>query len=521
MPTLSPRALLLAAVFALGVALRCWHLDDALLWHDEVATRVFATGHTPEAWLAALYDGRVHTMEEVRRFQRYDGGFDVLPTITGLAKDDPQHPPLYYIAARAWVAAFGDSVSALRSLSVVTGVALLPSLAWAAWELFRTRRAAWTAAALAASSPFFVLYAQEAREYALWSALVALHAASLLRAVRISEEPSASARRQVAAWSWYALITAVALYTSFSTTGPILAHIVFIAGRARLRPDRTSLSAAAAMAVAAVSFAPWALALSRHYEAFAASMRWSKEIVIPNSSLLRIQAFNASRSVIDLWPELDNGAAWVATALALALFASALLHVARRERRDAALLVLLIVALPVGLMLGPDLLYGGIRSVSARYMTPAWLGLLLALAAWLSAVPRREPLLALVLAVGLGSAWHNAGQPTVWTKGTSVGLPAIAALVNAQPTPLVVGGMESHSPGSLMALANLLRDDAHMQLRTIEEEEAWRLPADKAIFLLNPIPPYREAMERRDGVTTRRVYHDLFLELWVVERPTS
>ena len=40
-------------------------------------------------------------------------------------------------------------------------------------------------------------------------------------------------------------------------------------------------------------------------------MRWSKDIVIPRASLLRLLALNLSRPVIDFWADLHSPAAWV------------------------------------------------------------------------------------------------------------------------------------------------------------------------------------------------------------------
>jgi mannosyltransferase len=92
-------------------------------------------------------------------------------------------PPLYFILAWPWAHLFGDSESALRSLSALAGVVTVP-VAYAAGAKLMSRRAGVIAAALTACNPLLVWYSQEARSYALMVLLtgVALLAFAYLRA---------------------------------------------------------------------------------------------------------------------------------------------------------------------------------------------------------------------------------------------------------------------------------------------------------------------------------------------------
>ncbi len=321
-------------------------------------------------------------------------------------------------------------------------------------------------------------------------------------------------------WALYAALTLVALYTSFTTVGMLLAHGLFVLLDQR-RPTRTVFGFGAAMIASGLLFLPWALALVRHFEAFQASMRWSKEIVIPNSSLLRIQMFNASRTVADFWPELETALAWLVTAVTVTALGLAVAHVTRHGPARARGMLLLLIAVPIGLMLGPDLLFGGIRSVSARYMTPSWIAIELALAWFVSRAGAdervRQGLLAVLLAAGIASCWSNAGRDAVWTKGTSSGLPRVAELVNAEPSPLVIGDNELHHPGNLLALSNLLGPTARMQFLTIEMEDAYVLPEGPGgVFLFSPIPPFRDRLDALPGIRVTKVYEDLYVQLWQI-----
>lgn len=75
-------------------------------------------------------------------------------------------PPLYYFLLHLWTRVFGTGDLAVRSLSGVCGVAILP-LAWRLGRVLGGRTAAWAALLLATTSPFLVRYSTENRMYML------------------------------------------------------------------------------------------------------------------------------------------------------------------------------------------------------------------------------------------------------------------------------------------------------------------------------------------------------------------
>lgn len=76
------------------------------------------------------------------------------------------HPPLYFILLKTWVALAGDSEFSLRFPSASASV-LIIAIAWVIWKRLREPTAAWVAAVLFAISPLYVWYGQEARMYTL------------------------------------------------------------------------------------------------------------------------------------------------------------------------------------------------------------------------------------------------------------------------------------------------------------------------------------------------------------------
>jgi glycosyltransferase involved in cell wall biosynthesis/4-amino-4-deoxy-L-arabinose transferase-like glycosyltransferase len=90
--------------------------------------------------------------------------------ILGNARDTG-NPPLYWLTARWWSHAFGDSEVALRSLSVLCSVAAVPLLALLGQRLLGSAAGLFTAF-LFAISPLQIELADEARTYALLHLIV-------------------------------------------------------------------------------------------------------------------------------------------------------------------------------------------------------------------------------------------------------------------------------------------------------------------------------------------------------------
>jgi uncharacterized membrane protein len=507
-----------AAVLVAGLFFRFGGLDDRLFWHDEVYTKFFAAGHSSEDWQAVAYTGEVFTADDVQRLQRHDPARSVLDTVRGLARDEPQHPPLYYVLARLHVSAFGNGVATIRALSAALSLLALPALFWLCIELFGDRRVARTAVLLLAVSPFFVLYATEAREYALWTVLILASTAALLRALRLTEE---GMDEVWGAWALVSVTVALSLYTSFSSAAVIIVQVGYVGVRARLRPNRASLMAAASMAVAAVLFLPWALVLQSRFEAFSASMAWSRTIVIPRIELLATLPINASRTLVDIGPSVQGAGDVLLVGLVSLLLVWALVELGRRGDARASVLVIGLVVVPVGLLLIPDLLSGGIRSVSGRYLTPAWLGGLMAVA-WLlgRAGPRRlarQAVLGVVLGAAMVSCAMTMGDETVWSQSISEEVPEAARLVAASSAPLVVANREAHYPGNLLAMALLLKPATKLQFAPLVGE--YVLPEHSGdVYLFCPNDPFRHRLEVREAVRMELLLDHLHLQLWRVRR---
>jgi mannosyltransferase len=153
------------------------------------------------------------------------------------------NPPLYFLIAWPWAKLLGTGALALRGLSAVLGVAVVPLLYLSGRELV-SRRAGLMAGALAAVNPFMIWYSQEAREYML---LVALCSASLWCFARAWRAPTGRALL------WWAVISALALLTQYYAGFLIAAEGLALVYRAR---SRASVAALLAMALVLAPLIP-------------------------------------------------------------------------------------------------------------------------------------------------------------------------------------------------------------------------------------------------------------------------
>jgi uncharacterized membrane protein len=168
-------------------------------------------------------------------------------------------PPLYYVLLHGWIRVFGSGDGAVRALSGVLGVAMLPlaylaglRLAAASEGLRRQARfVAWAAVLVVASSPYAIRYSTEARMYMLAMDLV-LVGYLLLRA--------AVARPTWPRLGGIALVTVALLLTQYWALFLLAVVGVTQLARALWAPRaerRTAWRIVGALVLGGVLFLPW------------------------------------------------------------------------------------------------------------------------------------------------------------------------------------------------------------------------------------------------------------------------
>jgi uncharacterized membrane protein len=154
-------------------------------------------------------------------------------------------PPLYYVAAWVWARLFGSGEAGLRSLSALAGVLTVPVM-YAIGRRLASHRAGLIAAALAATSPLFVWYSQEARSYALFGLLSAASFLLFLHARETGGPPL------LAAWG---VTSALAIATHYFSGFVVLPEAALLLASRR----RDAVIAVGVTAAVAVGLAPLAL----------------------------------------------------------------------------------------------------------------------------------------------------------------------------------------------------------------------------------------------------------------------
>jgi mannosyltransferase len=231
-------ALLLPVLLAF--ALRVHRLEVQSLWYDEAVTAQVASQGVAE--------------------------------LTRWTAEDIQ-PPLFYYVEAVWTRLYGRGEWALRFPSAFAGVLTVPAMWVLARRLFGRgldgRIAALAAALLAAISPLYVYYSQEARMYAQLTLLGVLAGYALLRAMA-----AAQLRSETLWWTGFVSCAVTMLYTHYFGVFLLLAYGLWFViawapevARARIKRNaRRKLGFAVCSAlVIGVLYLPWLPSLLTRY----------------------------------------------------------------------------------------------------------------------------------------------------------------------------------------------------------------------------------------------------------------
>ncbi|GAC1578286.1 MAG: hypothetical protein NVS3B7_11880 [Candidatus Elarobacter sp.] len=426
----------LVVVLLFGCVIRATNLERKGYTNDEATTSLHVSGHTIADYDRAVVDGRVRSNAELRRFQFVDPATTFADVASGLAREDPQHPPLYYVLERVWLLVFGDSIAAKRSMSAAFGSLVMAGMVWLGSELFRRRAAGFVAAALVAVSPFHVVYAQQAREYALWTLLTVLASALLLRALRC---PS------MGVWIAYGVATVLGLYTDPLYVTVVAAHAVYVVFLERTPRRGTLLPFFVAIGVAFLAYGPWLAVLLAGAHAGKVTNNTYLAASLPLALFALKWMFNVGTVFYDLdyrWPYTAVVLVPIFTGIALAFIV-----LVRRTERRIWLFAIALTGVPIAALLVPDLVHHETRSTSSRYLVPAWLGIELAVA-WLIARVAESPIrrqrktaLACfggLLAIGAVASTVGSFTTSWWADGSVPNLRSMANVIAAADRPSIV-----------------------------------------------------------------------------------
>ncbi len=251
----------LAAVAVVGAVLRV--LQRSPLWLDEALS----------SNIAAL------PIRDIPDALRHDG-----------------HPPLYYVVLHVWQDLVGDGDVAVRLLSGLAGLVLLP-LAFVAAGRLGGRRAAWAATLLVALNPYVLRYSTEARMYEI---VMVLALGGWLVADRALRQPT------VGRLVGLAVLTGALLWTHYWGVWLTLASGLGVLARAAhahragaTERRRSSLLVAGALVAGGLLFLPWVPTLL--YQSAHTGTPWAEPSLPPEvlaTSLVDLGGGTAGEAVL-------------------------------------------------------------------------------------------------------------------------------------------------------------------------------------------------------------------------------
>ncbi|MEL6222680.1 MAG: glycosyltransferase family 39 protein [Cyanobacteria bacterium J06627_8] len=466
-PVKHPYHLVLVWIAVLGIVLRFATLDTSVYWVDEVHTATRIAGYTRSQVQTQLFDQSVIQVSALEAYQ-VPTVDQPLETTWRALEQHPEHPPLYFLLGRIWLhgwLAFSQNwVLGLRSLSVLLSLLVFPGLYWLCRELFSKPSPpltlSWMAIALFSIAPLHILYAQEARQYSLFTAITVITCAAFLKAVRSD---------RLFDWVVYTITVVIGLYSHLLFGLVAIAHGLYLA---LLRsPTKLMLRYALSCCISLITFMPWLVILGRYVTQVERAVDATQRNVDLNY-LVNVWLRNLSR----VFFSTDLG---TANLLLLGLLGYALYRLYRETPRETWLFIIVLISVSAVPLLVTDVLTGGISSTRIRYLIPSYVGIHLAFAYWLSrclprltvnSPPRPQPKwlwtsVALVMLIGMVTvSIIDATRIVSWTKSDKGAYyPAIATAINAAETPVVIS---DSSPTYILALSRLLSPNVALHLVT-------------------------------------------------------
>ncbi|MEG4083592.1 glycosyltransferase family 39 protein [Microcoleus sp. POL10_C6] len=372
---------LIIAVLVIGILFRFANLDRKFYWIDETYTSLRVSGYTEVKIIKEISYQKITSPADLQKYQQINSENTLRDTLNSLATEDPQHPPLYYVLARYWAQWFGSSVAAMRSLAAVISLLVFPAIYWLAWELFESSAVAWMAIAIFAISPYHILFAQEARQYSLWTLTTILSSAALLRAMRSGENQNAVPL--VLSWALYAGTATLGFYTHLLFVCVAAAHAIYVAVIANWRDVKTFISYYVASLIALSGFMPSLVNTVENFNQVRSTTAWAEQ----TNYLRLVSRWVGSVSIAFFDIGIDGTANPTELALLipvgimiLALVGYAIYYLCRQTPKRVWLIVLLLIATTALFLAVPDIIKGGRRSANPRYLVPCYVGIQLAVA---------------------------------------------------------------------------------------------------------------------------------------------
>ena len=435
------RSLLIALAVLLtasGVFFRLSNLNNKIYWLDESFTSLSLSANTRSDLKQELITGQAITKETIHRFQFPNAKTNYKRTIQGLIEDEPQHTPGYFLSARIWLQALGNSIFNVRLFSALVGILCLPMMYLVVLELFEQPIIASMATVFLAVSPFHLLYSQEARPFALWTLTTLVSCYALLKAQK---------SRSWLAWVLYGFSMLASCYTFLFSLLTYFAHFVYLLFSEKFKLNKNTFGFILSGVITIGGFLPWILILKSNPPSNYTSLPPSSILAYPKAWIR-----NLSLPFVDLNINESSGKAALLVYLLyvlviLSLIAYSFLFLAQGRKKPFLFLASLII-MPISVLLLRDFGKGGQMTMRANYLIPSLLGIQIMVAYLFSskifstAKDKLKPfwliLTGIVITVAIASCTKMTLADTWWIKDRENVHHELATLVNQSDRPLIV-----------------------------------------------------------------------------------
>jgi len=430
----------LISVIIFGILIRLIHLDKRVYWGDEVVTSIRIAGYRFSEVLQEISNKSIiFSAEDLLTYQNASSSRGLNTTIQGLVSDEPQHAPIYFVALHLWVKLFknfSNSITQIRSFSVFLSLLSFPSLYWLCFELFNSVTAGLIATAMVATSPFYYVYAQEARPPVLWILCILLSSALLLRALRLNTKLS---------WVAYAASVVFSLYSFLFSVFVLIGHGFYILLIKGLKPNTAIIRYLLVVCVGVSAFMPWLLKIASNLSTVGDSTSWSSE-KIGSFQLLRMVLNNLR----DVFFNIGEGYTYL-TFLLLILIGFSFLFLIKSAPKSVWAFVLSLISVTIVVLLIPDLINGVRRSAASRYFIAPYLGINLSLAYLFSVQTKNliwqwkkcwRAIVTILLVIGLSSCIIISHSEISFNQATYRNSAVLAQVINKYENPLVITGTQ-------------------------------------------------------------------------------
>ncbi|MDB9525186.1 hypothetical protein PN498_04245 [Oscillatoria sp. CS-180] len=496
----------------LGSYLRLSHVEKKTFWYDETYTAIPVSGQTKrdvkEDWLLHFAQtGSVLRAADLSRYQTPQPGTHLIDAIASLGAEEAHNSPLYFILARPLLSLTTISpIIGMRGLSIFFGLLSLGGLFWLCQALFSNGLISGLATSLMAVSPFHILYAQEARQYSLFTATVVFSSVFLLRSLK-SNKPTD--------WRNYLFATIAGLYTQPLFIFTNLAHGLYVLLARKVYSKGIFQRYLSAARWSYVAFLPWAIVILLTLGSIA---DWRRKTVLPLTSLTGRWIVNMSRSFYDRplpgpnqydFPSSQSDPLLLIWMLIFGLGMYSFIYLVRISKKQEWLFILSLAAVPALPFMLSDIVLGGVRSAIPRYFIPCYIALGLAVAYCLGHQIQKSrrslqkllwtgSAIALLL-VGLFTSAQAVQADTWWHKYSNIYDRDIASIINSSSDPLLLGDEATR----LISLSYRLRPDVPIQL--LDADRIKEIPPRSHLFLYGSTV-LRETIEQQKGLCSSLSY---------------